>query len=148
MYFATRSERDGAPALIWPVPIATTRSAIVVSSVSPERWLTIAAQPARRARSMAPIVSDSVPIWLSLIRTAFIARWSIALAMKAGFVTTRSSPTSWTFEPMRAVISRQPAQSSSPSASSMETIGYRAIQSDQRSMSSPLSSVRPSFARW
>ncbi|HXI45618.1 MAG TPA: phosphopyruvate hydratase, partial [Candidatus Acidoferrales bacterium] len=42
LYFATRSLRDGAPVLIWPVPIATTRSAIVVSSVSPERWDTIA----------------------------------------------------------------------------------------------------------
>ena len=46
LYLATRSERDGAPVLIWPVPIATTRSAIVVSSVSPERWLTTAVQPA------------------------------------------------------------------------------------------------------
>ena len=104
MYFATRSERDGAPALIWPVPIATTKSAMVVSSVSPERWLTIAAQPAPRASSMAPIVSDSVPIWLSLISTAFVARSSIALPMNAGFVTTTSSPTSWTFEPSRAVM--------------------------------------------
>ena len=39
LYFATRSERDGAPVLIWPQPVATARSAIVVSSVSPERWL-------------------------------------------------------------------------------------------------------------
>ena len=38
LYFATRSERDGAPVLIWPQPVATARSAIVVSSVSPERW--------------------------------------------------------------------------------------------------------------
>src|SRR3954471_20452028 len=37
LYFATRSERDGAPVLIWPQPVATARSAIVVSSVSPER---------------------------------------------------------------------------------------------------------------
>ena len=66
---ATRSERDGAPVLIWPVPIATTKSAIVVSSVSPERWLTMAVQPARRAIAIASIVSVSVPIWLSLIRT-------------------------------------------------------------------------------
>src|ERR1700754_2055931 len=37
LYFATRSDRDGAPVLIWPQPVATARSAIVVSSVSPER---------------------------------------------------------------------------------------------------------------
>ena len=47
LYLATRSDRDGAPVLIWPVPIATTRSAIVVSSVSPERCETTADQPAR-----------------------------------------------------------------------------------------------------
>ena len=37
LYFATRSDRDGAPVLIWPQPVATARSAIVTSSVSPER---------------------------------------------------------------------------------------------------------------
>src|SRR5215207_5877941 len=37
LYFATRSERDGAPVLIWPHPVATARSAIVTSSVSTER---------------------------------------------------------------------------------------------------------------
>src|SRR5207244_11429106 len=37
LYLATLSERDGAPVLIWPQPVATARSAIVVSSVSPER---------------------------------------------------------------------------------------------------------------
>ena len=49
LYLATRSDRDGAPVLIWPVPIATTRSAMVVSSVSPERCETTADQP-RAAR--------------------------------------------------------------------------------------------------
>ena len=38
LYFATRSLRLGAPVLIWQVFSATARSAIVVSSVSPERW--------------------------------------------------------------------------------------------------------------
>src|SRR5262249_27929882 len=37
LYLATRSVRDGAPVLIWPQPVATARSAIVTSSVSPER---------------------------------------------------------------------------------------------------------------
>src|SRR5581483_10749319 len=37
LYLATRSERAGAPVLIWPVPSATARSAIVESSVSPDR---------------------------------------------------------------------------------------------------------------
>ena len=42
LYFATRSLRLGAPVLICPAPIATARSAMVVSSVSPERWETTA----------------------------------------------------------------------------------------------------------
>src|SRR5690606_39205841 len=37
LYLATRSERAGAPVLIWPQSVATARSAMVVSSVSPER---------------------------------------------------------------------------------------------------------------
>src|SRR5271165_105217 len=41
LYLATRSERHGAPVLIWPQLSATARSAIVVSSVSPDRWLII-----------------------------------------------------------------------------------------------------------
>ena len=37
LYLATRSVRLGAPVLIWPAFNATERSAMVVSSVSPER---------------------------------------------------------------------------------------------------------------
>src|SRR5215472_2366422 len=37
LYFAVRSERESEPVLIWPQFVATARSAIVVSSVSPER---------------------------------------------------------------------------------------------------------------
>ena len=37
MYFATRSDRLAEPVLIWPAAVPTARSAIVVSSVSPER---------------------------------------------------------------------------------------------------------------
>src|SRR5207253_2049031 len=39
LYLAVRSPREGAPVLIWPAFVATARSAMVVSSVSPERWL-------------------------------------------------------------------------------------------------------------
>ena len=42
LYLATRSVRAGAPVLIWPAFVATAMSAIVVSSVSPERWETTA----------------------------------------------------------------------------------------------------------
>jgi hypothetical protein len=36
---ATRSVRLALPVLIWPLRVATARSAMNVSSVSPERWL-------------------------------------------------------------------------------------------------------------
>ncbi len=37
LYFATRSERHSDPVLIWVAAVQTARSAMVVSSVSPER---------------------------------------------------------------------------------------------------------------
>src|SRR5690606_35963984 len=37
LYLATRSERHREPVLIWPAAVATARSAMVESSVSPER---------------------------------------------------------------------------------------------------------------
>ena len=37
LYFAMRSERDSEPVLIWVAAVATAMSAMVVSSVSPER---------------------------------------------------------------------------------------------------------------
>ena len=39
LYLATRSLRLSEPVLIWPARVATARSAMVVSSVSPLRWL-------------------------------------------------------------------------------------------------------------
>ena len=39
LYLAMRSERDSEPVLIWPALVPTAMSAMVVSSVSPERWL-------------------------------------------------------------------------------------------------------------
>ena len=73
LYLATRSERDGAPVLIWPVPIAD-------DEVGDGRVLGLARavrhdadQPAPRASSIASIVSVSVPIWLSLMSTEFAA---------------------------------------------------------------------------
>lgn len=36
LYFAVRSEREMDPVLIWPHRVATARSAMLTSSVSPE----------------------------------------------------------------------------------------------------------------
>jgi hypothetical protein len=52
VYFAIRSERQADPVLICPAFVATTRSEIVVSSVSPDRCETTAVIPLRCASAM------------------------------------------------------------------------------------------------
>ena len=49
-----------------------------LSSVSPERWDTNCAHPAWRQMRMASKVSETVPIWFTLIRAALPARRAIA----------------------------------------------------------------------
>src|SRR5690606_24880747 len=61
LYFATRSVRLALPVLICPARVATARSAMNVSSVSPERWLMMYRYRLRRASSIASSVSVSVP---------------------------------------------------------------------------------------
>ena len=68
LYLAIRSERLSEPVLICPAFVPTAMSAMVASSVSPERWLITEVQPARLAISIAAKVSVRVPIWLILIR--------------------------------------------------------------------------------
>src|SRR5204863_508529 len=53
LYLAVRSPRDGAPDFICPAFVATARSAIVVSSVSPLRCETTTPKLARWAASIA-----------------------------------------------------------------------------------------------
>ena len=95
----------GAPVLIWPQPVATARSAMVVSSVSPERCemtLRVAGgvrEPDRveRLRQRADLVhldQDGVGDAASMPR-----------ASRSTLVTKRSSPTSWTRSPSRSVSS-------------------------------------------
>src|SRR5208337_3065558 len=38
LYLEMRSVREAEPVLIWPAAVATAKSAMKVSSVSPERW--------------------------------------------------------------------------------------------------------------
>src|ERR1700740_1783119 len=70
LYLATRSVRDIEPVLIWPALVATARSAMNVSSLSPDRWEMTIPYDALRAMLMASSVWVSVPIWLTLIRIA------------------------------------------------------------------------------
>ncbi len=124
LYFATRSERHGAPVLIWPALTATERSAIKASSVSPERWEMTVRYPAFLAVSIASMLSVSVPIWFTFMRIAFPAWSRMPFFKRFVFVTNKSSPTSWTRSPSASVRSFHPSQSSSWSASSIEQIGY------------------------
>ena len=71
LYFATLSDLQGAPVLIWPVPSPTQRSAIVLSSVSPDLCEIIDLYAAEVAHSIALIVSVKLPTWLNLINIAF-----------------------------------------------------------------------------
>ena len=56
---AIRAESE--PVLIWPQFVATAKSAMVASSVSPDRW-DYTPKSARAAISTASNVSDKVPI--------------------------------------------------------------------------------------
>ena len=93
LYLATRSPRAGAPVLIWPQLVATARSEIVVSSVSPERWLITQVNPARWARLTASSVSVTVPIWFSLTSRELAERSAMPRRIRSGLVTKMSSPT-------------------------------------------------------
>src|SRR5918996_4008301 len=130
LYLAVRSPRDGAPALICPAPVATARSAMVVSSVSPDRCEITRPKPASAARVTTSRVSVSVPIWLGFTRIALAARARIPASSRSGFVTNRSSPTIWHRPPRASVAAVHPSQSSSPSGSSIDSIGKRSRRSE------------------
>ncbi len=85
---------------------------------------------------MASSVSETEPIWFSLIRMALPAPSWMPLARRSVLVTNRSSPTSWTLPPSSRVISCQPSQSSSSRPSSMEMMGYFSTRLFQWAISS------------
>merc|ERR1719440_2188421 len=103
LYFARRSERHGAPVLICPVRRPTTKSAMKVSSVSPERCDTITPQPASWLILHASIASVTEPIWFTFRRRALHAFFSIPIFTRVGLVTVKSSPTIWIFSPICAL---------------------------------------------
>src|SRR5262249_16066201 len=148
LYFATRSVRDGAPVLICPTPVETARSAIVVSSVSPERCDITHPYPCERASSIVSSVSVSVPIWLTLGRIAFATPSSRPRWSRSTFVTKRSSPTSCSRDPSSRVSSSHPRQSSSASPSSTDTSGERAARPSYSSIIPAASRVPPCRSKW
>ena len=102
---------------------ATARSAMKVSSVSPERCEMMVVQPLRWAISTDSSVSVSVPIWFTLTSTLLAAPLAIPVLIRSVLVTKRSSPTSCTRLPSACVSATQPSQSFSAMPSSIDTIG-------------------------
>ena len=147
MYFAILSVLDAEPVLISPVFIATAKSAIKVSSVSPDLWDEIDLIPCSWAILIASSVSDTVPIWLSLIKIELAIPFSIPIWSLEIFVTKRSSPTSIIFSPKASVNFFHPSKSSSAIPSSIEIIGYFWHQSWYKAISSSAFSFLPSPAR-
>ena len=124
LYLATRSVRDSDPVLIWPQPRPTAKWLIVVSSVSPERWLMTVRQPAFCAILTAWIVLVSEPIWFGLTSSALAVCSAIARSISEVFVTSKSSPTSWMRSPSRSRSSFQPSQSFSTNLWARAFAGY------------------------
>jgi len=85
LYFERRSERQGAPVLIWPVHRPTARSAMYVSSVSPERCDVITPQPAFLESLTAWMASVIEPIWLTLSSSALHALSATARLIFVGW---------------------------------------------------------------
>jgi hypothetical protein len=129
LYFAMRSPRQGAPAFIKPPFIATAKSAIKESVVSPDRWEIIYFQPADRHRSTAWIVSVTVPIWLSLMSAEFVVCSAIPRRRYFGLVEYRSSPMTKNRLPISCVCLRNASQDASENPSSIRMTGNRAHQS-------------------
>src|SRR3989344_2098471 len=123
VYFWLRSGFVGAPAFRYSHPRPTAMSVIHVSSVSPERCEAITFQSCACAAATAAIVSLTVPTWFGFIITALIAFFCAARAMRAGFVTVRSSPTT-SVSTADARNAEKSSQSSSVNGSSIETRGY------------------------
>ena len=129
LYLQILSLRDMLPVLICPAFKATARSAIVASSVSPERWDITLFHPAFLAIKIVSIVSDKEPIWFNLINIAFAIFYSMPCSRILGFVQNTSSPTICTLLPISFFNFLNPSQSFSLKPSSIEIIGYFVVNS-------------------
>ena len=123
LYLATLSDLAKDPVFIWDDSVATAKSAINVSSVSPDLWEIIVLKLDFFAKVTTSKVSDKVPIWFGLTRILLADLLSIPFFNLLEFVTNKSSPTIWTFFPISFVIFFQDSQSSSAKGSSIDFIG-------------------------
>ena len=92
---ALKNFRDGRVGVllslihIWPAFTATARSAIKLSSVSPERWLTTQVYLERMASCMVSMASVREPIWFTLTRIELAVPVSMPLALSLIHISTR-----------------------------------------------------------
>lgn len=93
------------------------------------------------------IDSETVPIWLTLSRRPLHDFFSMAVLMRSGLVTVKSSPTTWMG--VLATRSVHSSQSSCSKGSSMEMIGYFSTKPRYRSASSlPVILCEPSLSAY
>ena len=112
MYLATLSDLANEPVLIWDELVATARSAMKVSSESPDLCEIMVLKLFFWAKSITFKVSVKVPIWFSFIKIEFADFASIPFLSLFSLVTNRSSPTICTFFPISEVIFLHAFQSS------------------------------------
>ena len=124
LYLATRSERAGAPDLIWPQLVATARSAIVTSSVSPERCdITERYDGASRARHRFERLGERADLVdLDQHRVRDARRDAAIETFDVGDEEVVADELDLARRPPR-MSDAQPSQSSSAMPSSIETIG-------------------------
>ena len=77
LYLQVRSPRHSEPVFIWPASVATARSEMKASSVSPERWEITVLKLFALASLIVSKVSEREPIWFTLIRIAFA--WALSI---------------------------------------------------------------------
>ena len=93
LYLATLSDLANDPVLICEDIVAEAKSAINVSSVSPDLWEIIVLKFADFAIEITSKVSLKVPIWLGLTKIQLADFSFIPLLKRLELVTNRSSPT-------------------------------------------------------
>ena len=112
LYFAVLSDLAGAPDFNWVACVPMARSAIKLSSVSPDLWLIIVFKLFLWANFIALRVSEIVPTWFGFISTVFTESSDIEVFILFIDVTKRSSPTIWTLDPISLFNFVQFSQSS------------------------------------
>ena len=87
LYLATLSDLAKDPVLIWEDIVAEAKSAMNVSSVSPDLWEMIVLKSAAFAIEITSKVSVKVPIWFGFTRIQFADFSFIPLLKRFAFVT-------------------------------------------------------------